>query len=277
MIRSLYSGVSGMRGFQTKMDVIGNNIANVNTVGFKKSRVTFQDMLNQTVASASSGEVETRGGLNPRQIGLGSQVAAINVIHTPGSPISTNVTTDLLINGDGFFAVTPGGEDQDEVFFTRAGDFTRDAAGNLVTAQGFLVLSSEGEPINIPEDYISFSIAPNGQVIGTDAAGVTGPIDDQFIGIARVTNPAGLNKVGGSLYELTPNAHQDVEDPRDLITSIDEMEGKTQIISGQLEMSNVDLTEEFTDMIITQRGFQANSRIITTSDTMIEEIINLKR
>ncbi|RXT15120.1 flagellar hook-basal body complex protein [Ammoniphilus sp. CFH 90114] len=272
MIRSLYSGVSGMRGFQTKMDVIGNNIANVNTVGFKKSRVTFQDMLSQTVNAATSGEAEARGGRNPRQIGLGTQVAAINVIHTPGSPIATNVTTDLIINGDGFFAVKPN-PDQEAVLLTRAGDFTRDATGNLVTPQGFLVLNSDGDPINIPPDeYQSFSIGTNGVISGTNLDGEITEITT--IGVVMVNNPAGLNKVGGSLYEVTLNAHpEEIE-----ILALDDIEGTTtQIISGQLEMSNVDLTEEFTDMIITQRGFQANSRIITTSDTMMEEIVNLKR
>lgn len=273
MIRSLYSGVSGMRGFQTKMDVIGNNIANVNTVGFKKSRVTFQDMLSQTVNSATSGEAEARGGKNPRQIGLGTSVAAINVIHTPGSPITTNVTTDLIINGDGFFAVKSD-PDQEGFFLTRAGDFTRDATGNLVTAQGFLVLGPGGDPINIPpEEFQSFSIGPNGVISGVDNAG---EIVDEIatIGMVMVNNPAGLNKIGGSLYEVTLNAHPETPE----VQALDEIEGTTtEIISGQLEMSNVDLTEEFTDMIITQRGFQANSRIITTSDSMMEEIVNLKR
>lgn len=270
MIRSLYSGVSGMRGFQTKMDVIGNNIANVNTVGFKKSRVTFQDMLNQTVNSATSGQAEARGGRNPRQIGLGAQVAAINVIHTPGSPIATNVTTDLLINGDGFFGVKET-EDSDKVFYTRAGDFTRDASGNLVTAQGFLVVDAEGAPIRFPEGVFSFSISATGRIFGS-VLGEDEPVEVGNIGVFTFTNPAGLIKAGGSLYEQTPNSGTpeaiDFSDPESV---------STQIISGQLEMSNVDLTEEFTDMIITQRGFQANSRIITTSDTMMEEIINLKR
>jgi len=273
MIRSLYSGVSGMKGFQTKMDVIGNNIANVNTTGFKKSRVTFQDILSQTVASASTGQAESRGGTNGRQIGLGQQVAAISVIHTPGSPITTNVTTDLSINGDGFFAVKPDPESE-QYYLTRAGDFTRDATGNLVTPQGFLVLDSEGEPINIDPDK-AFSISPNGEI---NIQGEDSTDDPKKIGLVQVNNPSGLKKVGGSLYELTPNAVEDYEeDMTDLIMSAEDLGGTTQIISGQLEMSNVDLTEEFTDMIITQRAFQANSRVITTSDSMLEEVVNLKR
>lgn len=147
MLRSMYSGVSGMRGFQTKLDVIGNNIANVNTVGFKAGRVMFQDILSQTVSGASQAEDGVRGGKNAQQIGLGVTVASVDTLHTAGSAMTTNVPTDLRIDGDGFFAVRPAGM-EDGFYLTRAGNFSVDAAGQLVTADGGLVLSSDGEPIS---------------------------------------------------------------------------------------------------------------------------------
>ena len=107
MLKSLYSGVSGMKGFQTKLDVIGNNVANANTVGYKKSRVMFQDILSQNVTGATAPTDTPTGGVNPKQIGLGVKTGSIDVIHTPGSPMTTNVGTDLAIDGDAFFVVSP--------------------------------------------------------------------------------------------------------------------------------------------------------------------------
>ncbi len=273
MLRSLYSGVSGMRGFQTKLDVIGNNIANVNTVGFKKSRVMFQDILNQNIAGATAPSGNGMGGVNPKQIGLGSTVAAIDVVHSPGSPMTTNLTSDLAIEGDGFFVVSPDGGTTR--YLTRAGNFTRDGDGFLVTAQGMQVLDSGGTPIQIPRDeVVSYSIGRDGSINATDANGQAVTIGSGFIGLATVSNPGGLKKLGNSLYEMTANANPG----GDLtIETVAPAAANCAISSGQLEMSNVDLSEEFTEMIVAQRGFQANSRIITTSDTILEELINLKR
>ncbi|WP_202077093.1 flagellar hook-basal body complex protein [Caldalkalibacillus salinus] len=272
MLRSMYSGVSGMKGFQTKLDVIGNNISNVNTVGYKKSRTVFQDALSQNLSGVTAPEEMERGGINPQQVGLGTTMGSIDVLHTPGSPMTTGVMTDLSIEGDGFFIVSPDGDNPDDVLLTRAGNFTRDAAGNLVTSNGYLV-QGEGGPIVIDEDMVSFEIARNGDVIGVDQDGEAEVIDTLVVGF--VQNPSGLRKVGGSMFELTANAHPEGEfEPMIL----DDAEGRqTQIIAGQLEMSNVDLTEEFTEMIIAQRGFQANSRTITTSDEVLQEVVNLKR
>ncbi|RKD24245.1 flagellar basal body rod protein FlgG [Ammoniphilus oxalaticus] len=281
MLRSLYSGISGMQGFQTKLDVIGNNVANVNTVGYKKSRVMFQDILSQTVAGATAPGVA--GGVNPKQIGLGVNAAAIDVVHSPGSPMTTNLSTDLSIDGDGFFIVSPDGGNAQ--YLTRAGNFTRDANGDLVTAQGYHVLDEDGNVINIPRydesasiGYTSFSIDMNGQVWGTrgddgttELVSVDGGAGDT-IGIATVNNPGGLQKLGGSLYEVTTNAH-----PGGVPVIGTPETSSVQIISGQLEMSNVELTEEFAEMIVAQRGFQANARTITTSDSILEEVVNLKR
>src|SRR5690625_4413325 len=274
MLRSMYAGISGMRGFQTKLDVIGNNIANVNTVGFKANRVVFQDILSQTISGASA-PTDMTGGVNPQQIGLGSTIGAIDTIHTPGSAMTTNVVTDLRIDGDGFFAISAG-EDVDDVLLTRAGNFTVDAEGNLVTSNGMFVVSSDGDVIQLdPEEVIAFSIAQDGEIIAIDEDGNSEGLDIR-IGIVQVSNPGGLEKIGSNLYRSTPNA--DVELPIDLINEANDPEiGTGAIVPGQLEMSNVDLTSEFTEMIVAQRGFQANSRIITTSDEILQEVVNLKR
>jgi flagellar hook protein FlgE len=261
-----------MRGFQTKLDVIGNNIANVNTVGFKGSRVIFKDILSQTVAGLTAPNGNTTGGVNAMQVGLGVAMAAIDTLHTPGSAQTTNVPTDVRIDGDGFFAVKTD-EAQTGFYLTRAGNFTVDAQHNLVNADGMLVLDTGGTPLIIDPAITAFSISKDGQIIAVDADGNTTQTG-QFIGIVKVTNPGGLEKIGGNLYMNTPNS----QDPGNLVVSQanDPTIGTGAIISGQLEMSNVDLTNEFAEMIIAQRGFQANARIITTSDEVLQEIVNLK-
>ncbi|MBE3595464.1 MAG: flagellar basal-body rod protein FlgF [Hydrogenibacillus sp.] len=270
MLRSLYTGVSGMRGFQTKLDVVSNNIANVNTVGFKAGRAMFADVLSQTIAGVTAPEEGTRGGVNPMQVGLGSKIRSIDTLFSQGSPMMTGATTDLMIDGNGFFAVQAPDE---TVYLTRAGNFHIDAARQLVTADGLLVLDEGGGPIQLDADVESFTVAKDGTIIQVLNDGTINT--DVRIGIVRVTNPGGLEKVGDNRYRLTPNADQET-DPLALIGPPGE-EGRGEILSGFLEMSNVDLTTEFTEMIIAQRGFQANARITTTSDEVLQELVNLKR
>jgi flagellar hook protein FlgE len=268
MLRSMYAGVSGMKGFQTKLDVIGNNIANVNTIGFKKSTITFQDLLSQNLSSS---------GVNPIQVGLGTGISSITSQHTPGSSMTTGVGTDLSIMGNGFFVVqAPGAAVGESQYLTRAGNFVADNEGFLVNAQGYNVLDNDGNKINIdPNTYDSFAINQAGQIMGkrsdTGVEELVLPANNT-IGIASPPNPAGLRKFGGSLYEMTTNAN-----PTGMITIGTVAGMNVNIASGQLEMSNVDLTEEFTELIIAQRGFQANSRTITTSDEILQEVMNLKR
>ncbi|PLS01450.1 flagellar hook-basal body complex protein [Neobacillus cucumis] len=270
MLRSLNSSVSGMKAFQNKLDVIGNNIANVNTVGFKKSRIMFQDVLSQTVRGSSTPSGNA-GGTNPVQIGLGVKTATVDTIHTAGSPTTTNLSSDLYIDGNGFFAVQ---NDNGSKYLTRAGNFTLDANGDLVTPQGYKVLQADGKSgIKISSDYVSYSIDFNGNVTAVKADGTTDP--KGTLGTVVVSNPGGLKKVGGSMYELTGNS--DIKQNIDDLISDRQTNHAGQIVSGQLEMSNVDLSEEITDMIIAQRGFQANAKVITVSDSILEELVNLKR
>lgn len=275
MLRSMYSGISGMKNFQTKLDVIGNNIANVSTTGFKKGRATFQDMMAQTTASAQ-GATANRGGMNASQVGLGSQVGSIDNIHTQGFQQTTNNPLDMAIEGDGMF-VLEGGEGT--TYYTRAGNFYLDEAGDIVNSNGYYLLNNEGGRINLPESIQSFNIQTDGSVnfVAGEAGtlnGVAYEIGDSVvagqIGLANFSNPAGLELAGNNLYLITDNAGL----PN---IGIPEVDGRGAIVSNSLEMSNVDLAEEFTEMIAAQRGFQANTRIITTSDEILQELVNLKR
>ncbi|MFC5588423.1 flagellar basal body rod protein FlgG [Sporosarcina soli] len=274
MLRSMYSGISGLRNFQTKLDVIGNNISNVNTYGFKKGRVIFKDLYSQTVAGASA-PTENRGGVNPKQVGLGSQIAAIDTIHGGGSTQYTGNTLDLAIEGDGYFRVQ-NGEGEDDVLFTRAGNFYLDKGegddaeeARIVDGEGRFLLDIDGEQIIVPINATSLSIGQNGAVNFV----VDGELNDdpQIISLVKFNNPGGLEKVGGNYFQVSANSGNPSED----MTPLEE--GLGAIKSGSLEMSNVDLAEEFTEMIVAQRGFQANTRIITTSDEILQELVNLKR
>lgn len=433
MMRSMYSGVSGLSIHQTKMDVIGNNIANVNTVGFKASRVTFGEVFSQTVQGAT-GASEFTGGTNPLQIGLGSAISSIDVNMGEGASQRTDNPLDIQISGDGFFVVSNAAGN----FFTRAGAFSIDAAGNLVNPDGMKVMGwpvdedtnsiqkgtveglkildadkiyseptyttdsvlsgninkndeslagtgipftlqfydslgyqytgtftitetgtanqyaismdadsivdSEGNPAST-EGYTNAAVAATvtfdpatGQIADTDAGeftitGLTTPFsqfstitvsydnltmysgttavetvkgdsdgngagntagsisgyevgsDGTILGrytngqtkllgqmvVATFSNPAGLQKSGDNLFTTTSNSGDFDGIGEDITAS------GGSFTSGVLEMSNVDLSSEFTEMITTQRGFQANSRIITSSDEMLQELVNLKR
>lgn len=263
MLRSMYSGISGMRGFQTKLDVIGNNIANVNTAGFKKGRMTFQDMMSQTSRGAQAAE-NNRGGVNPMQVGLGSQIGSIDNVHTQGFLQSTGRGLDLAIEGDGFFVVNGGEGDK----YTRTGNFYLDDAGDIVDENGNYVIDTTSGHLNIPEDAQSFSVAENGNVNYVNANGET--VLAGVIRLVNFANPEGLEKIGGNLYHATANSGAPVN-------GVAGVNGVGTLKPGTLEMSNVELAEEFTEMIVSQRGFQANTRIITTSDEILQELVNLKR
>lgn len=417
MLRSMYSGIGGMRNFQTKLDVIGNNISNVNTFGFKKGRTTFKDLVSQQLAGASN-PTENRGGTNPRQIGLGGTLATVDTIHTQGSLQTTGRALDLGVSGDGLFIVNDGNLS----YYTRAGNFYLDREGTLVTADGLKVQGfkanangdgidpnnfgdlkveagtfippqatnqvtfkgnlnadfEQGEPFTVQfkitdslgknhnmrvlfaklgenewdyefqrqviqdgvveweediyngqltfnqngsinlenlanaEEFLTFQ--PDGaeemnipinqamfqsltQFYGSntaDADKINGNIDgflESFnisqtgeingvytngevrilgqIALATFNNTGGLSKSGDNLYQVSNNSGL----PNVGFAG----QGRGVISGSSLEMSNVDLSEEFTEMIVAQRGFQANTRIITTSDEILQELVNLKR
>jgi flagellar hook protein FlgE len=267
MLRSLYSGISGMHAFQTKLDVIGNNIANVNTVGFKAGRVMFSDILSQTIQGASA-PVDPAAGTNPQQIGLGTQISAIDTIFTSGSPETTNIPTDCAIDGPGFFKVSRDGTN---FYYTRAGNFTVDSAGNLATPDGYVVYGPDGAVK--ADGAISATIAPDGTVTFMKNDGTT---ETHQIGLVTFLNPGGLEKVGGNLYQETVNSSGGGA-PQNPDPVLPGQNGTKPLRVGALEMSNVDLTNEFAEMIVAQRGFDANSKIISTDNQILQDIINLKQ
>ncbi|HEY4601561.1 MAG TPA: flagellar basal body rod protein FlgG [Cerasibacillus sp.] len=289
MLRSMYAGISGMKNFQTKLDVIGNNIANVNTSGFKKGRTTFQDMMSQTVAGAQ-GPTENRGGVNPSQVGLGSQLGTIDNVHTQGFRQTTNNPLDFAIEGDGMFVVASGnipndifadGADDVAIHYTRAGNFYLDEDGYIVNPQGLYLVGFQANDTNdditnnhgriqLPEGFKSFSVQTNGTISYIDETGE--PKVAGQVALALFSNAPGLEKAGSNLFLDSNNAGR-----YNTLQRPETDAGAGAIVSNSLEMSNVDLAEEFTEMITAQRGFQANTRIITTSDEILQELVNLKR
>lgn len=298
MLRSLYSGVSGMKNLQVKMDVVSNNIANVNTTAFKSSRVMFQDMMNQTVANATAPEGNI-GGVNGKQIGLGVQVGSIDTMTGTGASQTTGRALDFYIAGSGYFMVQGSGANP-VTYYTRDGAFLRDSKGNLTNSAGMKVLGRTSTNLTTPTEYnsntpdagisaegttgalvIPSSIKVEGQVVNfstmaVDANGlVTAKYGDKTytigkVSIATFNNPEGLEHAGGNNYIVSNNSGAAI-----VGGAGDNGSGKLQ--PGALEMSNVDLSTEFTEMIIASRAYQANSRSITTSDEMLQELINLKR
>ena len=289
MLRSMFAGVSGLRAHQTMMDVVGNNIANVNTTGYKASRVTFGDTLSQLqrggTAGGPTGAVGP-GGINAQQVGLGVRVGAIDTINTQGATQITNRATDLAIQGEGYFVVDAG---QGQLY-TRAGSFSPDTEGRLTDLSGYVLQGyvagadgtidpagglspmklNIGQPTANSEGALLKSYA-----IGSDGT-VTGSFDDGTnrsiarVALATFVNPAGLVRDGDNrLREDLNSGTAQIGVPGDV--------GKGDLSVGALEMSNVDLAQEFTSLIIAQRGFQANSKIITASDEVLGDLVNLKR
>lgn len=268
MLRSMYSGIGGMKNFQVKLDVIGNNIANVNTYGFKKGRTIFKDLVSQQISGAS-GASGGKGGVNPKQVGLGSQLSAIDTVHTQGSLQTTGRALDLAISGDGFFVLAnvDNNNNVTNPVYTRAGNFYLDENGDIVNADGLYLIGQVGK-IKIPTNAKSFSIGADGTVSYVDASGNL--VTAGQIRLAKFNNNEGLEKVGQNLYRPTTNSGA-------AVNTSPGQNGAGILVPGTLEMSNVDLAEEFTEMIVAQRGFQANTRIITTSDEILQELVNLKR
>ena len=284
MLRSLFSAISGLKANQTMLDVTGNNIANANTVGFKASDVVFQDTLSQELsAAAAPNPAVPSGGTNPMQVGLGVQVGAITTNFNQGSAEATGRPTNLMISGDGFFMIKRGKDD----LYTRAGAFEFDSSGNLVTPDGDIVEGYQATggtidttqgpvPINIPDianesaanPLTSYNIGSDGIITGIYADGTKKPLFQ--IAMADFANPAGLEKVGDTAFRQSTNSGT----PQIGISGTGR---RGNLIAGSLEASNVDLAKEFTNLIIAQRGFQATSRVITTSDQVLEELVNIKR
>jgi flagellar hook protein FlgE len=287
MVRSLNSGVSGVQQFQEKMDVIGNNIANVNTTGFKAARVDFADSFSDTLRGSTSATATT-SGTPAIQIGTGVTTTSIKNIFTQGALVRTNYQTDMMVSGDGFFVVRdPVANVQ---YVTRAGNFRVDANGYLVTDAGLRVqgfsdpaLTTLGD-VQIDATGRPATSSPTATMTGWSVSGegeVRIKLSDGSeyvrgqILLQKFSDPQALIKEGQNLYSGIGSAG-----PLGGATPTPAKPGTNglgRIESGALELSNVDLANEFSNMITAQRAFQANARIITTSDEMLQELVNLKR
>ncbi|MGI5169955.1 flagellar hook-basal body complex protein [Spirillospora sp. CA-253888] len=276
MLRSLYSGISGLGVHQQKMDVTANNIANVNSIGFKTSQTIFEDTLSQIMRAAGA-PGGAMGGTNPSQVGLGVRLAGISTNFGQGAAQTTGRTTDLMIQGDGFLVVRNGAEN----VYTRVGAFSFDADGVLVSPDGNPVQgwnTTDGniddnaplEDVRLPAGTTlqSYSISQDGTFIGVYPDGTKQAFGR--VALANFTNPAGLEKVGNSQYRSSVNSGA-------AQVGTAGAEGRGMLQSGALEMSNVDLAQEFTNLIVAQRGFQANTKVISTSDELLNDLVNLKR
>ena len=342
MLRSLYSGISGMKVNQTKLDVIGNNLANVSTTAFKGSRVNFSTTISQTLGSASAAS-DSLGGVNGKQIGLGAQISSIDKIMSQGSMQSTSRSLDVAVDGSGYFMVATGPAltgDADaitinnngigtmpansSVAYTRDGSFVLDNEGNLLTSKGYRVLGFAMETTDPQQNTKIDNIDDNGNVLYVESNNSTKAIDDKLVSLKipdKVTkidkagnktqvavksfnissdglitgvletgeitalgqiamssfkNEVGLTEVGNNMYEPSGSSGAAIISSGKNSANRNSS-GYGDILQGYLEMSGVDMAEQFTDMIVATKAFQAAGKTITTGDEILSEIINLKR
>jgi len=261
-LRALWTASTGMQGQALNIDVISNNLANVNTTGFKRSRADFQDLFYQSLriagaASSSGTEIPTSN-----QVGLGAKIAAVAKIFNQGDYKQTGNELDLAIDGKGFFQVaTPDGE----IAYSRAGSFKLDGDGSMVTSDGYLL-----EPqITVPTNAVQLTVGPDGTVTVMNA-GETTPSEIGKIETARFANPAGLTGIGRNLL-------MESETSGSPTTGTPGEDGLGTINQGYLEMSNVNVVEEMVCMILAQRAYEINGKAIQTADEMLQMANNVKR
>ncbi len=262
MLRTFWIAASGMGGQQLNLDVIANNMANVNTPGFKKSRADFESMLYQEEripGAASSPETQVPTGL---AIGLGVRPVATQNIFTEGNLEQTGNDLDMAIEGDGFFKViTPDGD----TTYTRAGGFNTDSEGRIVTPNGYPM----DPEISIPADTRQIFISSDG-IVSVTQGDSSVPTEIGSIELAKFINPAGLSPLGQNLYAATPASGDEV-------TGVPGEDGLGRVAQGFLEMSNVNVVEEMVKMIVSQRAYEINSKLVSAADEMLSQVNNLRR
>ena len=344
MLRSLYSGISGMKVNQTKLEVIGNNLDNVSTTAFKGSRVNFSTTISQTLGSASAAS-DSLGGVNGKQIGLGAQISSIDKIMSQGSMQSTSRSLDVAVDGSGYFmvatgpALTGGNTDaitikdngvenmpaNSSVAYTRDGSFVLDNEGNLLTSKGYRVLGFAMQTTNPVNGGNIDNIEADGKVLYVESNNQTKAIDDKLVSLkipdkvikvdaqgkrtevavksfnisadglitgvletgeitalgqiamSSFKNEVGLTDIGNNMYEPSGSSGAAIISSGKNSTAGRNSSGYGDILQGYLEMSGVDMAEQFTDMIVATKAFQAAGKTITTGDEILSEIINLKR
>jgi flagellar basal-body rod protein FlgG len=261
-LRSLWTAAVGMSSQALNMDIIANNLANVNTTGFKRSRADFQDLFYQNLriagaASSAGTEIPTAN-----QIGLGTKVSAVAKLFAQGDYQQTGNELDLALDGRGFFQITtPDGE----IAYTRAGAFKLDGDGNIVNSDGYLLQPQ----ITVPENAVQVTVGPDGTITVMNA-GETTPSEIGNIETARFANPAGLTATGKNLFLESETSGSPT-------TGTPGEDGLGTINQGFLEMSNVNIVEEMVHMILAQRAYEINGKAIQTSDEMLQTANNIKR
>lgn len=311
MVKSMFAAIAGLKTHQSKMDVIGNNIANVNTWGFKGATVSFKDAVYQTMINSSGATLRenANAGVNASQVGYGSQIASIAANFKNGGYATTDEPMNMMIDGNAFFMVGPyaeAGKEAEDLYMTRVGEFKFQPVSDggetryyLVDSQGsyvygvnaddpadenaadtlkamtfddtslFTPISISEEDLGLPDGTVidSYSVDQSGVITCTDSAGVSYVVGMLVLG--NVPNPNGMTAQSGSYYSCGGNSGAPVGIGANGVSN--------KIIGSALELSNVDLSTELTQLITTQRGFQANSKIITVTDEMLETMVNMKR
>jgi flagellar hook protein FlgE len=290
MMSGMYAAISGLDAHQTMLDVTANNLANVDTVGYKAQSTEFSDELSQLVASGSAANGYS-AGTNPRQVGLGTQVGSIDNVMTAGGVESTGSATDVAIQGNGWLRVANGNVSTspptfDTTQYTRAGDLTFNASGYLCTQTGQYVLgygatqnastgtysaNTAGGPNNaivVPPGSTNVTLGPDGSVNYQTSTGTS--VTAGYISLSSFPNQAGMQRDGGSLWSATAASGAET-------TGQPGTGNYGQTISGELEQSNVDMGTEFTNMIEAERGYQANASTITTADQMMQTVVQMKQ
>jgi flagellar hook protein FlgE len=276
MMRSMFAAISGLKQHQTMLDVTANDIANVNTLGFKANRVTFKDSLSQ-LQRGGAAPGPSQGGSNAAQVGLGSQVGSIDNLMGGGAIQTTGNTFDVAISGDGWFRIgtSTAPAVPTAIEYTRAGNFTTNDTGYMTTQEGLYIIGRTAPGgagadalIQITPGAGNIAIGQDGSVSYQPAGG--GPrVTAGYLSLAKFENQGALERLGNNAWAAGANAGPEV------VSTPGGTYGITQ--SGAVEMSNVDLAAEFTNMITAQRGFQANSRVISTADQMLQDLVNLIR
>jgi len=262
MQRSMWSAASGMQAQQLQIDTIANNLANVGTNGFKRSRAEFQDLLYQTVTAPGAPSSSTTRNPAGIQMGLGTKTSSVKKLFSQGDFKKTDNPMDLVIQGQGFFKILlPDGT----IAYTRDGSFTPNQDGQLVTSQGFQL----DPAITLPSDTLTITVGVDGTVSVTQPGQSTATEIGQ-IELANFLNPTGLQSLGSNLMKQT----QASGDPVDGTPGL---EGLGTIAQGFLEMSNVSIVSEMVDMIAAQRAYELNSKVIRASDEMMQQVSNLVR
>lgn len=261
MLRALYTAASGMSAQQLNLDTIANNLSNSSTAGFYARRMQFSDLIYQNVimpGAAATQQTTIAAGL---QVGLGTMPAASEVVQTQGNFVSTGNPLDMAIQGLGFFQVTmPDGQ----IAYTRSGSFHLDAQGNIVTANGNPLQPN----ITVPANATNITVGSDGTISVTQQ-GQTAAQQVGAIQLAMFPNPGGLNSVGNNLYLATTASG----DP--IVGAPGSAEGMGTIQQGMLEQSNVDIVQEFVNLIVAQRSYESNARVVTSADQMLQDLANL--